>query len=540
MNNSFAPVLIFGYNRPQHLKKCINALLNSRNADNTEVFIFLDGPKDNASTIQLNLHFEVKNCVSSISGFKSIRTIESSTNLGLSKSIVNGINAIFEKYDRIIVLEDDVIVSEGFLDYCNSALECYQNDNEVMHISAANYALDIPPECETFFAKILTCHGWATWRRAWKHFNDDAIDHLAYFNSSPERVLDFDVNGKAYFLEQLKQNVEGRISTWAVKWYASWLRAGGISLLPRMSLVGNIGFDGSGENSGYAESYLSARVETISVVRQPIIENTEYRERLSVFWSKYLENNWRNLSTRGGQIIEKKDVIFKIALLKVFRKIFRRLLLMLFPEFKSLFFAEDRVNWDSVIQNTYRSNVSENCKIYIPSITHYSSIGDYTYISRNARISYTEIGKFCSIGPNFVCGWGIHPINGVSTAPMFYSLNCQNGTTLSNTDKISERNKITIGNDVFIGANVTVLDGVTIGDGAVVGAGCVVSKDVPPYSVVVGSPMQVLRYRFDEKIISRLLNLRWWDSNTEVLQALERNFFSVEEFLDEIEYKNGK
>ena len=158
------------------------------------------------------------------------------------------------------------------------------------------------------------------------------------------------------------------------------------------------------------------------------------------------------------------------------------------------------------------------------------TIGDYTYISVNSFISLTEIGKFCSIGPNFFCGWGIHPTNGISTSPLFYSTKGQNSFCKEN--KIQDREKITIGNDVFIGANVTVLDGVTIGDGAVIGAGTVVSKDIPPYAVVAGSPVKILRYRFDQNLVQKLHELKWWDFSDEQLKNIEKYFFDIDGFLE--------
>ena len=173
--------------------------------------------------------------------------------------------------------------------------------------------------------------------------------------------------------------------------------------------------------------------------------------------------------------------------------------------------------------------ISKKSKVYSPCHLHDCKVGDYTYISINSRISVTDIGKFCSIGPNFLCGWGIHPTNAVSTSPMFYSTLKQNGTTLSEHDKIEERKRIHIGNDVFIGANVVVLDGVTIGDGAVIGAGAVVSKDVPPYAIAVGSPIRIIRYRFDEETVQQFLRLKWWDKDC--LRLVEKHFFNPDEFL---------
>ena len=116
---------------------------------------------------------------------------------------------------------------------------------------------------------------------------------------------------------------------------------------------------------------------------------------------------------------------------------------------------------------------------------------------------------------------------------MFYSKAKQNGISLSKTNKIEERKEINIGNDVFIGANVTVLDGVTIGDGAVIGAGAVVSKDIPPYAVAVGCPIKIVKYRFDEEVINRLVKLAWWNWSDNRLKDVEKHFFDVEAFLQD-------
>lgn len=179
------------------------------------------------------------------------------------------------------------------------------------------------------------------------------------------------------------------------------------------------------------------------------------------------------------------------------------------------------------------SSFGEHTKVYAPYFFHGTSVGDYSYISKNACINNCEIGKFCSIGPNFCCGLGIHPTDGISTSPMFYSTAKQNGMTLCSENKISESKKTIIGNDVFIGANVTVLDGVIIGDGAIIGAGAVVSKDIPPYAIAVGVPAQVKKYRFDEKTISGLLETRWWDKGADEYKRVERYFWEPEKFLED-------
>ncbi|RZJ53059.1 MAG: CatB-related O-acetyltransferase [Flavobacterium sp.] len=185
----------------------------------------------------------------------------------------------------------------------------------------------------------------------------------------------------------------------------------------------------------------------------------------------------------------------------------------------------------------YDVDKDETVKLSAPFAITSSKIGKGTYISSNAFISLTTIGKYCSIGPNVMCGWGIHPANGLSTSPIFYSTKKQVGYSYSLEDKIEERKPIIIGNDVFIGMNVTILDGITIGDGAVIGAGSVVSKDIPPYAIAVGSPIQIKKYRFNEETIKKLLSVKWWDFEAEALKEVEKNFFDVESFLKKYNYK---
>lgn len=215
------------------------------------------------------------------------------------------------------------------------------------------------------------------------------------------------------------------------------------------------------------------------------------------------------------------------------KKVIRRIVIKSIPEIKYLDYLHDEGNEYNLVSWIDDSVISDKSKLYPLYHISNSKIGDYTYIAMNSFISMTTIGKFCSIGPNLVCGWGIHPTNGISTAPMFYSTMKQNGMTLSTVDKIAERKPISIGNDVFIGANVTILDGVTIGDGAAIGAGAVVSKDIPPYAIAVGCPIEIKRYRFPFEHIEALQKIKWWDYDEEKLKDVERYFFDVDGFVNE-------
>lgn len=209
-------------------------------------------------------------------------------------------------------------------------------------------------------------------------------------------------------------------------------------------------------------------------------------------------------------------------------KIVRKLIKQSYPEIQIL---HKDLDWSMIMNNSDNNEIHESVKLYPPFHIDNTKIGRYSYVSMNPYISMTTIGQFCSIGPNFVCGWGIHPTDGVSTSPMFYSTKKQNGVSLCDKDKIEERKPVVIGNDVFIGANVTVLDGVTIGNGAVIGAGAVVSKDIPPYAIAVGCPIKVVNYRFTDEQVEALNRIEWWNYDDDQLRLVEKYFFDVEKFI---------
>lgn len=158
---------------------------------------------------------------------------------------------------------------------------------------------------------------------------------------------------------------------------------------------------------------------------------------------------------------------------------------------------------------------SANNRIYRRTYLYSCQLGNMTYVAEGTSIGFTEIGAFCSIGPNVALGGlGWHPTDRLSTHPAFYSTRLQAGTTFVETidtaDHHNELQRTTVGNDVWIGAGCIVLDGVVIGDGAIIAAGAVVTENVPAYAIVGGVPAKVIRYRFDQHTITTLLKWQWW------------------------------
>jgi acetyltransferase-like isoleucine patch superfamily enzyme len=158
-----------------------------------------------------------------------------------------------------------------------------------------------------------------------------------------------------------------------------------------------------------------------------------------------------------------------------------------------------------------QSNIKTNVVIGSDSYIYMSKIDSYTYTGRNVSIMNTTIGKFCSIARNVSIGTGDHPINFISTSPVFYSTNNPFGINLVDCDKYEELSAVTIGNDVWIGVNAVIKNGISIGNGAIIGANAVVTKNVPPYAIVVGIPAKIMKYRFDVQKINEIEASNWWD-----------------------------
>lgn len=160
-------------------------------------------------------------------------------------------------------------------------------------------------------------------------------------------------------------------------------------------------------------------------------------------------------------------------------------------------------------------------------------IGNYTYIGDNTNILNCEsIGNYCSISHDVKIGLENHKLHTIGTSPVFYS----QSRKWINIAETTTHNKATIiESDVLISANALIMSGVKLSVGCVVGAGAFVNNDVPPYAIVVGAPARIIRYRFDDKIIERLLKSEWWEMDKATMLKYQDTFENVEMFLDKIE-----
>lgn len=161
-------------------------------------------------------------------------------------------------------------------------------------------------------------------------------------------------------------------------------------------------------------------------------------------------------------------------------------------------------------------------------------IGRYTYVGVNSNFSNTTIGSFCSIGPEVLCGLGDHPINFVSTYPGFYSNKASGSHWFGHINNFKEQSNTIIESDVWIGARAIIKGGLHIGTGAIIGAGALVTKNVPPYAIVGGIPAKILKYRFDEDLISALIESKWWEMSEDNLKKISKYMDDPLVFLEKI------
>ncbi len=250
---TYAPIALFVYNRPAHTRQTVEALLKNELAGESDLIVFSDAPKKPEAAEAVR---EVREYIRTITGFRSVCIVERDRNLGLANSIIDGVTSVVNEHGRIIVLEDDLVTSPYFLKFINTALEIYQDDEKVMHISGYMFPIDNADLPETFFLRTASCWGWATWDRAWQYFEKNPGKLISEFNVPA--IQRFNMDGSNNFWAQVEQNADSLIDTWAIFWYASVFQKDGLCLHPRFSMVNNIGHDDTGEHCGKTDVFSTA------------------------------------------------------------------------------------------------------------------------------------------------------------------------------------------------------------------------------------------------------------------------------------------
>jgi hypothetical protein len=288
-----APVALFAYNRPDHLRRTLDALRQNTLAARTEITVFSDAPKIRA----------LREYLASLEGFRSISIVAREANLGLARSIIGGVTELVARHGRVIVLEDDMVTSPHFLAYMNDGLDLYRDEERVISIAAYTYPVraNLPP---AYFLRGADCWGWATWKRGWDLFEPRGETLLRALEERGEAKT-FDMDGTYPYLRMLKRQIDGEINSWAIRWYASAFLANKLTLYPGVSMLGNIGNDGAGTHSS-ATNVFDVRIadRPLELVRQDAKEDPIARAAIAAYFR----------STRRSLPALAKRVLAKLAL----------------------------------------------------------------------------------------------------------------------------------------------------------------------------------------------------------------------------------
>lgn len=249
MESKFAPIALFVYKRMHHVKKIIQALQSNTLAQYSDLIIYSDGAKGEDDAHEVNA---IRNFLHTIEGFNSVNIITRDKNYGLAKNIIDGVTEAINEYGKIIVIEDDILVSPKFLNFMNRALDFYEKNERVWHISGWNYPISATELEDVYFGRVMNCWGWATWKDRWNFFNKDP-ERLVKSWTSKQKYC-FDLYGSGIFWPQIIANYRNKLDTWAIFWYATIYENNGLCLYPSISYVDNIGHDGTGTNCEFKAS----------------------------------------------------------------------------------------------------------------------------------------------------------------------------------------------------------------------------------------------------------------------------------------------
>ncbi len=493
MSDALAPIALFAYNRPRHLAQTVAALLRDPLAAASDLHVFCDGPKTPAAVKAVR---EVRAVVRSITGFRSISVVEQERNIGLANSIIAGVTALCGRFGRAIVLEDDILVTPGFLDFMNAALARYVNDERVMQITGYMFPIRSDASRRALFLPLISCWGWATWKRAWDRFDADMSGYAA-LQSDRAMQARFDLSGSYPYFDMLRRQQRGELDSWGIRWYLSVFLRDGLVLWPSRSLVANIGFDGSGTHDGEVMPQIHA-----SMTHSPEhVGPYELPEEVATDMAK-LAQIGQLLSGTRQQVSKLSRASVKL----------RALAKQLCPPILLALLRRRSQPAPSVSVCGLNSDIIGPVEIREPG--GFIAVGDDCLIQGHlvveAATSRIVIGNnvFIGGGTTMDCVDSIEIGNDVLISYQCLLLDSDGHSTdldsrraeLPRWKESHGRNwsaaltrPIRIGNGAWLGARTIVLKGVDIGEGAVIGAGSVVTKSIPAHTLAAGNPARIIR-----------------------------------------------
>ena len=242
---TYAPIVVFGFNRPDALRNTIASLLRNEEAKLSDLFVFVDGPREGKVGEKEKVE-EVRDYVKSITGFKSLHYTFSEINKGLANSIIEGVSKVIDEYGKVLVLEDDLVLMPNFLNFMNQGLDYYESNQRVMSVCGHSCKVKVPAgyPYDAYFFTRSSSWGWGTWKDRW-----DAVDwKLEDWNAVVANRKAFVKSLGSDVFKMLNDWKHGKNHSWAIRFcYAQFVQKK-LSVIPNKSLVDNKGFGGDGTN----------------------------------------------------------------------------------------------------------------------------------------------------------------------------------------------------------------------------------------------------------------------------------------------------
>ncbi len=293
-----APIILFVFNRPGHTLKTLNSLTDTILAKESDLVIYSDGPRNESDKILVN---DVRKIISEAKGFKSIQIVERKKNLGLANSIISGVSKIIKASNKVIVIEDDMIFSQSFLQYMNFCLDSFYNREEISSVSGYSFPIDLPKQYKknNYLFYRTSSWGWGTWANRWNNI-DWELQQWDSIKSDPKVINKFNRGGDDLMnLLMLQKN--NKIDSWSIRFDFYSIMSDSFCLYPLKSKVYNFGADGSGV-------HFKHKTDEYSV----ILDNDRFSEPdTNVIFNKYINKSCYDYFSRNSVLSISRFELFK-------------------------------------------------------------------------------------------------------------------------------------------------------------------------------------------------------------------------------------
>jgi len=309
---SIAPIILFVFNRPEHTKKTIESLKKNQLIQDSELFVFSDGSRGKIDDENVEA---VRRLVDGLGGFRKITIRKRSANFGLANSVIAGMTEVIDRYGKAIVIEDDLLFSHNFLDYMNEALSRYENDPRIFSVGGYSPPLEIPKDyqADSYLSYRCCTWGWGTWKNRWDKV-DWNIKDFESFSQNEAMVSLFNRGGEDMF-QILKLQMEGKISSWGIRWDYAHFKNEAYCFRPTYSIVGNTGNDGSGVHCGATIKFnviINAKKDFLFPRPGQLKVNEEINRRFATFYDGK-ERTFSELAekNKGAFLVKMKRWLFQ-------------------------------------------------------------------------------------------------------------------------------------------------------------------------------------------------------------------------------------